>query len=61
LALDGKVGSVPDWYMLIRAARYLNVAPWDLMEQPSIWMYWALQAESAEDEAQGIKAKHNRK
>ena len=47
--------------MLIRAARYLNVAPWDLMEQPSIWMYWALQAESAEDEAQGIKAKHNRK
>jgi hypothetical protein len=35
-----------DWYRLIRAARYLHVAPWELAEQPVLWMNWALSAES---------------
>lgn len=37
--------------MLIRAARYLGVTPWELDAQPTIWRDWALAAEGAEDEA----------
>jgi hypothetical protein len=36
----------------MRAARYLNTTPWELMEQPAVWMQWANMAESAEIEAQ---------
>lgn len=44
-------GPLPDWYVLIRAARYLGVTPWELDAQPTIWREWALAAEGAEDEA----------
>lgn len=27
----------------------MGVAPWDLLEQPSCWMEWALIAEGAEN------------
>ena len=43
--------------MLLRAARYLGVAPWDLAEQPAHWFQWALHAERAEGEARAQKAK----
>lgn len=43
---------MPDWYQVLRAAKYLGVAPWQLLEQPVIWMDWALAAESAEIDAQ---------
>lgn len=39
---------MPEWYPLIRAARYLGVPPWQLAEMPVIWQEWALMAESAE-------------
>jgi hypothetical protein len=52
LAHDGKMGSVPDWYRVLRAAKYLGVAPWELLEQPAIWLEWALTAESAENKAE---------
>ena len=39
---------MPAWYPLIRAARYLGVAPWDLQEQHPSWFYQALVAERAE-------------
>lgn len=42
------MGSIPDWYPLVSAARWMGVAPWDLLRQPATWMEWALQAESAE-------------
>lgn len=42
------MGEAPQWYLLLRAARYLRVAPWDLARQPVAWMRWALAAESAE-------------
>jgi hypothetical protein len=48
---DGEFGELPDWYVLLRAARYLNVQPWELLEQPSVWMEYALHAEYAESEA----------
>lgn len=48
---------VPDFYPLIRAARYLRVAPWDLAGIPEtrgcqVWINWALVCERAENQAQ---------
>jgi len=43
---------MPDWYTLIKAARYLGVAPWELAEQPTEWVAWAYACQSAEAEAQ---------
>ena len=48
------MGECPDWYPLIRASKYLGVAPWELARQPAIWQHLALAAESAETEAQRI-------
>lgn len=48
---------MPDWYAVVRAARYLRVAPWDLLAQPSAWLHWALTAETAENEAEEARAK----
>ena len=42
----GAMGEMQDWYRLIRAARYLHVAPWDLADRSILWMKWALSAES---------------
>ena len=33
---------IPEWYRLVRAARYLRVAPWDLADQPTAWQNMAL-------------------
>jgi hypothetical protein len=46
------MGYAPDWYFVVRAARYLGVAPWELMKQSALWMKWALMAEHAEHEAE---------
>ena len=54
------MGALPDWYPLLRAARYLQVAPWELAARPIVWVDWALMAESAENEAQAIMAKQAR-
>jgi len=39
---------IPDWSPLLRAARYLGVAPWELAQQPEEWTRWAMLAETAE-------------
>lgn len=39
---------MPSWYALIRASKYLGVAPWELAEKPAVWMHWAVEAENAE-------------
>jgi hypothetical protein len=39
---------VPDWYPLVRAARYLGVSPWELAGQPTTWRHIALASERAE-------------
>lgn len=46
------MGDIPPWYGLVRAARYLGVAPWDLAAQDDMWEDMALLAESAEIEGQ---------
>jgi len=57
---EGRIGEPPDWYLLIRAARYLGVAPWDLARQPVVWRDWALIAESAEAEAEAEAVKRGK-
>lgn len=37
--------------MLLRAAKYLGVPPWELAERPALWQAWALAAEGAEADA----------
>lgn len=47
----GQLGEMPDWYPLLRAARYLGVPPWEL---ENVWIGWldrALMAEAAEQVA----------
>jgi len=61
LATDGDVGTMPTWYPLLRAARYMGVAPWELMDRPIAWMEWALIAEAAENEAREVMAKKGRR
>lgn len=50
---------IPDWYALVRAARYLHVPPWELLKQPAAYLHWAITAESAENEAQDAINKRN--
>ena len=49
------MGDVPDWYITVRAAKYLGVAPWELLDRPVIWTSWALEASNAEDSARKQK------
>ena len=44
----GALGEVPDWYLLLRAARYLRVPPWELARRPIGWREMALVAERAD-------------
>jgi hypothetical protein len=52
------MGTLPWWYPLLRAARYLGVPPWVLEEAPAVWMFRALAAEKAEGRAAEDRAKH---
>ena len=54
------MGDLPDWYTLLRAARYCGATPWELAEQPIIWTRWALAAESAEVLAERNRAERRR-
>lgn len=45
------MGYCPDWYVTMRAARYIGCNPWELIDQPRCWTEWALAAETAETEA----------
>lgn len=36
------------WYRLVRASKFLGVAPWDLEQQSVTWLLAAEEAQSAE-------------
>lgn len=57
LKTNGLFGSVPEWYRVIRAARYLGVPPWDLATKSTWWLEVALAAEDAEAKARAPKSK----
>ena len=52
LLTDGAQGAMLDWYTTIRAARYLGVPPWELLQQPVFWQYKALESEGIDAEVQ---------
>lgn len=51
---------MPEWFRLLRAARYLGVAPWELLRQPLYWQEWALTAEAVDAEVERILLAHRR-
>lgn len=54
------MGECPSWYRLIRAAKYLGVAPWDLAERPLTWVNMAEHAQDAEAHARATHEQQNR-
>jgi hypothetical protein len=48
---DGALGAQPALYKLERAAKWLGVAPWDLLERQSFWLTSALEYAQVEAEA----------
>jgi hypothetical protein len=57
---DGAMGVAPSWYRLLKAAKYLGVAPWDLATKPLTWVNMAEEAQAAEAHAEAIHANRNR-
>ncbi len=54
----------PDYYALIKAAKYLGVPPWELAERPTYWQEWANDSQSLDNEVekeQEKRAEKNRK
>lgn len=51
------MGSAPAWYITLKAAKYLGVPPWDLLERPVWWQEVALAAEAAEHAAETHRGK----
>ena len=45
-----------DWYVVIRAARYLRVPPWELLRQPIFWQNKALESEAIDAEVEDARA-----
>lgn len=51
---------MPQWYITLRAARYLRVPPWTLeLPENKDWVYKAHVAEAAENQAEEARRKHN--
>ena len=46
------MGYLPTWYLNMRAARYMGVAPWDVENRSVSYRDQALAAESAENAAE---------
>jgi len=58
IAMGGKMGACPEDYSLVKAAQWLGVAPWELMEQSIWWRDRAIMFMNAEAEAQKILDAH---
>ena len=57
--MNGRMGKCPEDYILVKAAQWLGVAPWDLMEQSIWWQERIIMFMNAEAEAQKIIDQHN--
>jgi len=51
------MGTMPEWYLIIQAAKYLGVPVWDLLERGVAWIGYALAAMSAESSARETLAR----
>ena len=61
LATKGKIGEPPEDYLTYKAAQWMHVPPWELIEQPLLYKLKALDYMTAEAEAQEILEEHARK
>lgn len=52
---------MPDWAILIRAAKYLGVAPWELLDQPQHYLTWAIWHENTYANAAAQEQKRNQR
>ena len=43
---------MPDWYPILRAARYLHMSPTELLALPAYWQHKALIAERVETDVE---------
>ena len=57
----GATGKLAPVYVLLRAARYLNVPPWELERADGKWVHWALLAEELERELEERAIKRARR
>jgi hypothetical protein len=57
--MEGTMGRMLDWYPVIRAARYLGVPPWELLDQPIFWQHKALAAEIIDEQVSKELAKRD--
>lgn len=57
----GAIGRLAPEYVLIRAARYLGVTPWELEQAEGRWLEWALFAEQLDRELEERAVKRARK
>lgn len=44
---------------MLKAAQYLGVAPWELLQKPSAWIDMAIGAMNAEEHAREMHEKRN--
>lgn len=61
LATKGKIGEPPEDYLTYKAAQWMHVPPWELLEQPLLYKLKALDYMTAEAEAQEILEERARK
>lgn len=61
LSTKGKIGEPPEDYLTFKAAQWMHVPPWELVEQPLVWKLKALDYMTAEGEAQEIIDERARK
>lgn len=61
LATKGKIGQPPEDYLTFKAAQWMHVPPWELVEQPLLYKLKALDYMTAEAEAQEIIEERARK
>jgi hypothetical protein len=54
------MGYQPDWFIYLAAARYLNLPAPALMDLPTTWLHWALDALSAVNFAEGENSRRAR-
>ena len=58
---EGGYGKMPDFYEHIQAAKYLEVAPWELTDQSAFWKYaaiWCMEIDATPSER--IKQRNER-
>jgi len=58
IGMSGKFGKCPEDYNLFKAAQWLGVAPWELLEQSIWWKERAIKFMNAEVDGEKIKEQH---